>query len=118
MRFIGVLLATVMLAFGVAAPAAAAGEFVLSQPSGALPAATLGQPYAWSISATGGTGGAPKWSVVGSLPPGLSISKNIGSGTTKITGTPTRTGTYTFTLQAKNKSGQIAQARYSITVQL
>ncbi len=116
MRFIGVLLATALLAFGVASPASAAGTFELTQPSGALPDATVGQPYGWSISATGGTGGAPKWSVIGSLPPGLSISKNIGSGTTKFTGTPTRSGTYTFTLQAKNKSGQIAQARYSIIV--
>lgn len=116
MRILGIVLATVLLAFGVASPAAAAGEFMLSQPSGALPDATVGQPYGWSISAVGGTGGAPKWSVIGSLPPGLSISKNIGSGTTKFTGTPTRSGTYTFTLQAKNKSGQIARATYSITV--
>lgn len=65
-----------------------------------LASATLGQPYSAALAATGGT--PITWSVSsGSLPPGLSLA----SGTGTISGTPTGSGTYAFTVRADNNGG-------------
>src|SRR5262249_15010613 len=71
-----------------------------------------GISYSQSIVATNGT--APlTWSIVaGALPTGLSIDPNSGS----ISGKTTAAGTASFTVQAKDSTGAIAQRRYSVVV--
>ncbi len=76
-----------------------------------LAAATNGSSYSATLSATGG---APSytWTISsGSLPAGLSLS----SGGV-ISGTPTATGTSTFTIAVKDSGSQTATAQESITV--
>lgn len=51
----------------------------------------------------------------GTLPPGLALS-NVGADVGEISGTPTTTGTYTFTLLATNNYGAQESQQFSITV--
>ncbi|MBU4539206.1 MAG: choice-of-anchor J domain-containing protein [Weeksellaceae bacterium] len=79
--------------------------------SGALPGAQAGTAYSTLISQTGALG-APNFAVTaGALPPGLSLS---ASGT--ISGTPTATGTFNFTVTVSDASGCSGSASYSVTV--
>ena len=65
----------------------------LTVATGALPDAPINQPYSQQLSATGGT--ASSWSIVsGALPDGLTLAS---SGL--ISGTPTKAGTFSFTVQ-------------------
>ncbi len=78
-----------------------------------LPAGTMGVAYpATQLAATGGT--TPyTWSISsGSLPAGLSLTPSSGA----IGGTPTATGTATFTVTVKDANGLTASAQLSITV--
>jgi len=76
----------------------------------------VGVPYSASMIATGGT--APySWSIIsGILPSGLALDSTKG----QISGTPTSSGTFSFTLQAKDSgtSGLTARQMVSITVML
>jgi hypothetical protein len=80
-----------------------------------LPAnATINAAYSGTITATGGSGSGYTWTVSG-LSDGLT-SSNSG-GTLTISGTPTATGTVTFTAQVKDSSGSSAgPITYTITV--
>jgi thermitase len=75
---------------------------------------TFGTSYSQTVAATGGT--TPySWSVVtGSLPAGLSLNASTGA----ITGTPTASGTSSFTVQVADSSSpqQTASKSLSITV--
>jgi hypothetical protein len=63
-----------------------------------LPAGTYGTSYNFALQATGNT--PITWAVtIGSLPPGLTLSS---AGV--ISGTPTASGTFNFTIQARNNS--------------
>lgn len=77
-----------------------------------LPGGTVGTAYLQMLSATGGT--APyTWSIAtGALPGGLNLNAANGA----ITGTPSLAGTYSFTAQATDATGQIGQVRYSVTI--
>ena len=77
-----------------------------------LPAATLNLAYAATLSAIGGT--PPyAWSVaVGSLPPGLSLN----AGTGAISGTPTASGSYPFTVRVTDAAAASASQALSIAV--
>jgi hypothetical protein len=75
---------------------------------------TVGVSYSAEVAATGGTP-AYTWSIAsGSLPPGLSLNSATGS----ITGTPTTSGNYGFTVQVTDSSSlqQIATATFSIVI--
>jgi Zn finger protein HypA/HybF involved in hydrogenase expression len=64
--------------------------------------ATVGVAYSTQLVVTGGT---PSYSfsiVSGSLPPGLTL----GASTGKISGTPTKAGSYTFTSMVKDSKGK------------
>lgn len=76
-----------------------------------LPNASWGQAYSQSLSQTGALG-APNFAITaGALPPGVTLAFN---GT--ISGTPTATGTFNFTVTANDASGCSGSQAYSITV--
>jgi uncharacterized repeat protein (TIGR01451 family) len=75
----------------------------------ALPAATAGQSYSATITATGEP--VPTFSATG-LPSGLSINPNSGM----ITGTATTAGSYSVTVTVSNGVAPAAMATYSLTV--
>lgn len=78
---------------------------------GALAGGVAGSAYSTTLSQTGALG-APNFAVTaGALPPGLSLATG---GT--ISGTPTATGTFNFTVTASDNSGCSGSQSYSITV--
>lgn len=84
--------------------------FTISPASGALAYGTAGTAYSTSFSQTGALG-APSYAITaGALPPGLMLST---SGT--ISGTPTATGTFNFTVTCSDASGCSGSQAYSIT---
>lgn len=81
-----------------------------------LPNATTGVAYTNSLSATSASD-FQWWTVVsGPLPPGLSLSSTAVPGSWAITGTPTTSGNYTFTLQMMDAAQQYATQIYIIQV--
>ena len=88
----------------------------LSVGTRSLPNGFVGTAYSSALSATSGT--PPyTWSVVGSLPSGLSWLNLNPDGT--ITGTPTQQGSFTFTVQVVDSSSpaQTATGAIGITIQ-
>lgn len=99
---------------GIAAPLAAVKTTpgTLSISTTSLPSGTVGQPYAATLTATGGV--APyAWSLASgsSLPAGLSLSS---SG--QITGTPTVANAYAFSVTVTDAQGSTATAPLSMMV--
>lgn len=79
-----------------------------------LPNATLSLPYSVQLSATNGALGASnvRWTLLSSgLPPGLALSPQG-----LISGTPTASGSATFTVQASDGAGNIATETFSMLV--
>ena len=78
--------------------------------SSALPSGTVSKAYSGTLGATGGT--SPyKWSVSsGSLPTGLSLASATGA----ISGTPTSSGTFNFTVSVSD-SGSPVQSQSAAT---
>lgn len=75
-----------------------------------LSGGTVGTPYSQTLTATGAATVA--WSVYsGSLPGGLSLATDTGV----ISGTPTASGTFNFTVQAANEAGNNKKA-FSIVI--
>lgn len=81
-----------------------------------LAAATRGLAYSQSVTATGGTAPYSYTVSAGALPDGLSLNATTG----EISGTPTTTGTFAFTVAATDSStgsGPFSVERaYSVTV--
>lgn len=77
-----------------------------------LVSGVLGSGYNQTLTATGGL--APYvWSVVsGSLPPGLTLNSSTGV----ITGTPTATGTFCFTVQVSDANSWTTTKQLCITI--
>lgn len=77
--------------------------------TGSLPAATVGVPYSQLLTATGGT--TPyAWTAVGDLPPGLTLA---GSA---ISGTPSASGSFSFTIQVADAASQRTSVALTLTV--
>jgi lysophospholipase L1-like esterase len=84
----------------------------LSFSGGQLQDGTEGADYIDYLVSTGGNG-ADTWAVTsGSLPPGLSLDSNAGT----ITGTPTASGSYTFTAQVSDSSSPPETASAPVTI--
>ncbi len=86
----------------------------LSITTASLPNGTANAPYSATLAASGGT--TPyAWTVAsGALPTGLTLNSNSGA----IAGTPTATGTFTFTAQVTDSAtpAQTATKSFIITV--
>jgi hypothetical protein len=79
-----------------------------------LPAGSIGQAYNQTVAATGGFG-ARTWSIsAGSLPLGLDLNPTTG----EISGTPTASGTLSFTVRVQDTAGQSETQDLSITINL
>ncbi|MBI2689814.1 MAG: putative Ig domain-containing protein [Acidobacteria bacterium] len=82
----------------------------LSISTATLPAAAVGVAYRQQVNLSGGR--EPyRWAVLGTLPPGLTLSQ-----TGLVSGTPTSAGSYTFTVQASDVSGGSILKTYTIVV--
>jgi large repetitive protein len=92
------------------AVAAQSVALALSPSSGALTAATVGNAYNQSVTATNGTG-PYTYSGTG-LPNGLSINTSTGA----ITGTPTTAGSYTITVAATDSTSPANSGSSSYTL--
>src|SRR5579872_472231 len=77
-----------------------------------LPGGMVGSAYSQSLSASGGT--PPyQWSVAaGSAPPGLSLNPSSGV----LSGTPTVTGTSTFTVQVMDSKNATASGQFTLAI--
>ena len=77
-----------------------------------LPNSLINVSYSQAVSASGGA--APYTFVIttGVLPPGLSLNSNTGD----ITGTPSTTGVFTFTVTATDANGCTGSQIYTVTI--
>ena len=89
----------------------------------ALPGGTLGVAYNAQVLVSGGdpfgSGGYSSFITSGSPPPGLNIVFGATTSSNQvlvISGTPTSSGTFTFTLGASDADSNTAQYNYSITI--
>jgi hypothetical protein len=71
-------------------------------------------PYSANVTATGGTGSYTWTLASGSLPPGLSLTS--GTPSARISGTPTKKGTFTFTLRVRDAAAATVTRSFSITI--
>lgn len=78
----------------------------------ALPNAVLNTSYSASIAVSGGLAPYQFQINAGQLPPGLFLNQNTGA----ITGTPTLSGSYPFTIRATDNFNATALANFTINV--
>jgi len=78
---------------------------------GALGGGTAGTAYASTLTQTGCLGSPTFGIIAGALPTGLTLATNG-----MISGTPTATGTFNFTVGVADASGCSASSSYSITI--
>jgi len=84
----------------------------LSITTTSLPAVVVGNTYSQPLAMLGGTP-SYSWSLAsGSLPPGIEMNPSTGS----LTGLPTGTGTFPFTVQVTDATGATTQRALSIEV--
>ena len=73
----------------------------------------VGTTYTLLLSASGGDGGPYSWTMAGgTLPPGLSLDASNGT----VSGTPTASGSYTFTVAVTDGAGRLASLTVTIVV--
>ncbi|HQR21874.1 MAG TPA: putative Ig domain-containing protein [Burkholderiaceae bacterium] len=77
-----------------------------------LPGGTVGSAYSSTVTATGGTGTRTFSVSVGTLPAGLALNASTGV----ISGTPTTTGTSSFTIRATDSIGAVGSRAYTVTI--
>jgi hypothetical protein len=80
----------------------------------------LHQQYEALIASSGGSGPTPFLFkvVAGSIPPGMQVPPDyaIGEHGTIIAGTPTKRGTFSFTIQVTDGAGDTATGQFSLTI--
>lgn len=84
--------------------------YFADSPSG-LPPLYTGELYAATLTAAGGAGPYTARLAGGTLPPGLTLSG------LNLSGTPSRTGTYTFTVEITDSTLSTRSKEYRLTVQ-
>lgn len=94
---------------GVATYAVTVCPIVTIAPAALAPGA-VGTLYSQILAAAGGTG-PYVFAATGSIPPGLALA---GGGT--LSGTPTQTGTFAFTVTATDVNGCVGRTTYSLGV--
>jgi hypothetical protein len=77
-----------------------------------LPGAQLGASFNQQLTAAGGTGAVSFQVTSGVLPPGLQLGAQSGA----LTGTPTATGLYSFTVSATDAGGCTGARSYTVNV--
>lgn len=81
-----------------------------------LPSGAPGVSYTATLEGAGGSGSGYLWDVFGgSLPSGLSVALN-GTPTTSISGTPSSSGTYNFTIRLRDSASNAVTKNFSIDV--
>ena len=81
--------------------------------TGSIPATiTRKASCSWTLKVSGGTSPYTFTVSSGKLPAGLSLNSKTG----KISGTPTKAGTYTFTIKAKDKNGAASSKSFTVKV--
>ena len=101
----GVITASLPVQLSVTAPRP------LAVPGGPLSGGQVSVPYSSTVSAIGGTN-PYSWVLLGGmLPPGLSFASNGN-----ITGTPTSTGSFSFTVQATDQASAVVSGSFSILI--
>jgi len=80
-----------------------------------LPAIVSGVAFSQILSASGGTAPYTFTLSSGTLPPGLTLSPS-GNAAVLLSGTPTSTGNFTFTIQATDSLGCIGFQTYTLVV--
>jgi uncharacterized protein with beta-barrel porin domain len=104
-------LAGAWLWLGLAGAAWAQSSLALA--GGTLPEGVVGDFYTYTVSASGGL--APyTYTLVGSLPPGLSLDQASG----EISGTPSSDGSYSFSITASDSATAFVTAAYDMDVVL
>lgn len=84
--------------------------YFADSPSG-LPPLYTGEVYAATLTPAGGAGPYTARLAGGTLPPGLTLSR------LNLSGTPNRTGTYTFTVEVTDSTLSTRSKEYRLTVQ-
>lgn len=96
--------------------ATAAPQLVLNAKT--LPNLTEGALVNTTFTATGGTGSGYQWSVVaGQMPLGLTGVPGTGTPGVTVSGSPTNVGSYQFTLQVMDDSGETATRDFTWLIQ-
>ncbi len=86
---------------------------LLSFSSASLGTAYVGEMYSGTVAPLGGTGPYSVRLVSGALPDGLKFS---GGGSASITGTPTATGSATFTLEVSDANLSVKSQSFNLSV--
>jgi uncharacterized protein YhjY with autotransporter beta-barrel domain len=81
---------------------------VLSPASGALPGGAATTAYSQSFTASGGTG-PYSYGITGTPPTGLTLAGNV------LSGTPTTSGTFNFSITATDSSAAVAGSAFTAT---
>lgn len=81
-----------------------------------LPTAAAGSFYSATLTGAGGVGLNYQWYLdSGSLPPGLGIAL-MGTPSTTLSGTPSASGTYNFTIRLQDGGANLAYRNFDVTV--
>ena len=88
----------------------------LNEPGTQVHDGTVGQVYFGSIYLANGTAPYTYQISSGSLPPGLKLGCENGAGFADISGTPTRAGTYTFTVKATDVNNNQGSWQFSVRI--
>src|SRR6185295_19475950 len=82
-----------------------------------MPSGSVGASYTAFITSSGGQGTPHTFSLAGGqMPPGLKMASSYGVQSTSVTGTPSATGTWSFTVQVRDQTGHTATHALSITI--